>query len=96
MTCTKDQLLGLFGAIDKDEERIRGLKDQIAVIKSGIGGEESQFKEFAKDYETTVKQLKSAYKYYKTKQEGGEAEDEDYFTMCVMIDEEFADDADSD
>lgn len=93
MTCTKDQLLGLFSAIDADEEKIRALKDQIAVIKSGIGGEESQFKEFAKDYETTPKQLKLAYKYYKTKQEGGEAEDEDYFTMCVMIDEEFADES---
>ncbi len=91
MTCTKDQLFGLFATIEKDEEKIDGLKGQIDVIKKGPQGIEAEFKQFAKDYETTVPNLKNAYKYYKEKNEGGASDDdEDYFTMCAMIDEELS------
>lgn len=93
MTCTKDQLFGLFATIEKEEEKIDGLKEQIKVIKSGPQGIEAEFKQFAKDYETSKENLKNAYKYYKEKEaSGGSDDDEDYFTMCVMIDEELAGD----
>jgi septal ring factor EnvC (AmiA/AmiB activator) len=97
MTCTKEQLFGLFATIEKDEEKIDGLKEQIKVIKSGPSGIEAEFKQFAKDYETTKDSLKNAYKYYKERenQKGSDADNDDYFTMCVMIDEELdADKAD--
>lgn len=95
MTCTKDQLFGLFESLDTDEEKIKGLKDQIEVIKSGIGGMESQYKEFSKDYEVPVADLKKAYKYYKAKRDGGSVESEDYYTICVMVDQEFVDGEDA-
>jgi len=89
MTCSKEDLIGLFNTLEKDEEKIDALNEQIKVIKNGPQGINAEIKGFAKTFEANEKDVKEAYKYYKKKRDSGDTSDsDDFFTLCVFIDEE--------
>lgn len=89
MTCSKDDLIGLFSTLEKDEDKIDALNEQIKVIKNGPQGINAEIKEFAKKYEANERDVKEAYKYYKKRRDSSDGSDsEDFFTLCVFIDEE--------
>lgn len=89
MTCSKNDLIGLFNTLEKDEEKIDALNEQIKVIKNGPQGINAEIKAFAKNFEANEKDVKEAYKYYKKRRDSGDSSDsEDFFTLCVFIDEE--------
>ncbi len=97
MTCTKNDLIGLFTSLEKDEDKINALNEQIKVIKNGPQGMNAEIKKFAKDYETSEQDVKDAYKYYKKKRDSAKDTDsEDFFTLCIFIDEELGEDEDTD
>ena len=62
MTCSKDDLIGLFSTLEKDEDKIDALNEQIKVIKNGPQGINAEIKEFAKKYEANERDVKEAYK----------------------------------
>lgn len=89
MTCSKDDLIGLFNTLEKDEDKIDALNEQIKVIRNGPQGINAEIKSFAKKYEADEQDVKEAYKYYKKRRDSGDGSDsEDFFTLCVYIDEE--------
>ena len=89
MTCSKDDLIGLFSTLEKDEDKIDALNEQIKVIKNGPQGINAEIKELAKKYEANERDVKEAYKYYKKRRDSVDSSDsEDFFTLCVFIDEE--------
>lgn len=92
MTCSKNDLMGLFATLEQDEDKIDGLNEQIKVIKNGPQGMNAEIKAFAKNFEANEKDIKEAYKYYKKKRDSGDTSDsEDFFTLCIFIDEELSD-----
>jgi len=92
MTCNKNDLMALFGALEKDEDKIDALNEQIKVIKNGPQGITAQIKAFAKNFEAEEKDVKEAYSYYKKKRDSGDTSgSDDFFTLCIFIDEELSD-----
>jgi predicted nucleic acid-binding Zn-ribbon protein len=65
MTCSKNDLIGLFNTLEKDEEKIDALNEQIKVIKNGPQGINAEIKAFAKTYEANEKDVKVLNKPYK-------------------------------
>ena len=59
MTCSKNDLIGLFNTLEKDEEKIDALNEQIKVIKNGPQGINAEIKAFAKNYEANEKDVKA-------------------------------------
>lgn len=78
-----EELLGLFESIDDNNEKIDTHKETIKMINADSA---EQFKTFASEKEMKVQDLKDAYKYYQKRHNDGEAANEDYFTLCALID----------
>lgn len=78
-----EELQGLFEALDDNEDKIDTHKETIKMIKADSS---EQLKTFSADKEVSVSDLKDAYKYYRKRTKDGEAVNEDYFTLCAMID----------
>lgn len=87
MTCTKEQLEGFLATLEKEYDKIDGLKEQIKVIQKGPQGIDAEIKQFSKDYEIEPSEVKEIYKYYAKRQQGQDAMSDDYYTACVWIDE---------
>lgn len=81
--CSSQEILGLFEALDDNEDKIDTHKETIKMIKADST---EQLKTFSQDKEVSVTDLKDAYKYYRKRVKDGEAVNEDYFTLCAMID----------
>lgn len=81
--CSSQEILGLFEALDDNEEKIDTHKETIKMIKADST---EQLKTFSQEKEVSVTDLKDAYKYYRKRVKDGEAVNEDYFTLCAMID----------
>ena len=81
--CNSQEILGLFEALDDNEDKIDTHKETIKMIKADST---EQLKTFSQDKEVSVTDLKDAYKYYRKRVKDGEAVNEDYFTLCAMID----------
>lgn len=83
---TSTELNSLFAAIDENTEKALGLKSQIKMLDADSN---EQYKNFAKEFEINVADLKKAYKYWKAVQESADGDvDEDFFTLCAIIDNE--------
>jgi siroheme synthase (precorrin-2 oxidase/ferrochelatase) len=81
--CSSQEILGLFEALDDNEDKIDTHKETIKMIKADST---EQLKTFSQEKEVSVTDLKDAYKYYRKRVKDGEAVNEDYFTLCAMID----------
>lgn len=81
--CSSQEILGLFEALDDNEDKIDTHKETIKMIRADST---EQLKTFSQDKEVSVTDLKDAYKYYRKRVKDGEAVNEDYFTLCAMID----------
>lgn len=82
--CTQQELVGLFESIIDNDEKIADKKSAIKMITADSA---QQFKEFGKEKEVKPSDLKKAYKYYKEKKEtGADGSDDDFFTLCAMVD----------
>ena len=81
--CSSQEILGLFEALDDNEDKIDTHKETIKMIKADSA---EQLKTFSQKKEVSVTDLKDAYKYYRKRVKDGEAVNEDYFTLCAMID----------
>lgn len=79
----KDELLGLFEAIDDNNDKINTHKETIKMLNTDSS---EQFKTFAAEKEMKVQDLKDAYKYYQKRHKKGEEANEDFFTLCALID----------
>lgn len=80
---SKEEVLGLFEAIDDNNDKIDVHKETIKMLNTDSS---EQLKQFAKEKEMQVQDLKDAYKYYRKRQKDGEAATEDFFTLCALID----------
>lgn len=78
-----EELQGLFEALDDNEDKIDTHKETIKMIKADST---EQIKTFSSEKEVSATDLKDAYKYYRKRTKDGEAVNEDYFTLCAMID----------
>lgn len=85
-----DELVGAFEAAYDQEEKTRDLQSQIKMIKADIN---EQLKEFAKDHEMDVKDVKKAFTYWKEVKDSTDpaSSSEDFFSLCVLIDGGIAD-----
>lgn len=81
---TNQELVSLFETILLNDEKVDDKKSMIKMINAES---QNQFKDFAKEKEIKVKDLKAAYKYYKQQQSSTEKSDsEDLFTLIAMVD----------
>lgn len=80
-----DQIVGTFESAFESEEKARDLQSQIKMLKTDVS---EQLKEFAKDFEMDVKDVKKAYTYWKEvkDKEDPSSASEDFFSLCVLID----------
>ena len=92
---TKDQLIGEFEVIWENDVKIDKLNEQIKVIKQDS---KERFEDFTKENEIkSVSFVKEAYKRWRKLKISGEApdQDEDFYTLLVMVDEAITEDSDS-
>lgn len=79
----REELMGLFENLDDNKDKADMLKEQIKMVNKDST---DQIKAFAQDREVSPQDLKDAYKYYVKRQREGEEVNEDYFTLCALID----------
>ena len=88
VNCDANELLGLFEALDDNKDKADMHKETIKMINKDSS---DQLKTFAEDKEMKVSDLKDAYKYYQKRTKDGEEANEDFFTLCALIDNATAD-----
>ena len=93
MELNKDQLIGLYENVYDYEDQAKALKSQAKVI---LDRKKEELEEFAKDVGTEKKNIMRGYQHYKELRSGtSDADDEDFYTVLVAIDQEFAKDNDT-
>lgn len=83
LDCNKDELVGLFESLDDNKDKVDMHKETIKMINKDTN---DQIATFAKDKEVAPADVKAAYKYYIKRHESGEEANDDYFTLCALID----------
>ena len=77
------ELMGLFEALDENEDKIDTHKETIKMLKADT---KAQIKAFAESKEAKIEDINDSYKYYQKRHHKGEAANEDFFTLCALID----------
>ena len=80
---TTEELLGLFEALEQNDDKIDQLKEQIKVIKYDSKG---QIKEFAKGKDVKPADLEGAWKYFKSQKKNLDSGESDYMELCALVD----------
>lgn len=78
-----NELVGLYEAIYDNDLKIQSHKDTCKEIAAETKG---LIQEFAKEKEIAEKNIRAAYKYYKEQVIEGEDGNDDYFTLCALVD----------
>lgn len=83
VNCEAEELLGLFEALDDNQDKVDMHKETIKMINKDTS---DQIKTFAEEKEMSPSDLKEAYKYYQKRCKKGEDVNDDFFTLCALID----------
>lgn len=78
-----DSLIELFEEIDEYEEAINSYKLKIKSDKKEI---DNIIKGFAENHEVNPKDVKKAYDYWHENKESDSNTNDDFFTLCSIID----------